>query len=84
MNMTYQEVPILGISDDEETKTDNQGALRGVSEVLPKLVYDESLFLDKIKEFIPNPSMQNNNNQPSIIPEEEAIDEFEITKVEQG
>ena len=84
MNMTYQEVPILGISDDEETKTDNQAALRGVSEVLPKLVYDESLFLDKIKEFIPNPSMQNSNNQPSIIPEEEAIDEFEITKVEQG
>lgn len=26
--------------------------------------------------------MQNNNDQPSIIPEEEAIDEFEITKVE--
>ena len=51
--------------------------------MLPNYVYDESLFLDKIKEFIPNPSMQNNNEQPSMIPEEDAIEEFEITKVEQ-
>lgn len=29
--MTYQEVPIAGISDDEETKTDDIAALRGVS-----------------------------------------------------
>ena len=54
-----------------------------MSQMLPNYVYDESLFLDKIKEFIPNPSMQNNNEQPSMIPEEDAIEEFEITKVEQ-
>ena len=49
------------------------------TERLPEVIYDESLFLDKIKEFNPQ-SLQN--DQPSIIPEEEAVDEFDITQVE--
>ena len=47
---------------------------------MPKVVFDESLFLDKIKEF--NPESVQNDDVPAIIPEEDAIDEFDITQVE--
>ena len=51
MNMTYQEVP-AGNMSDEEVKTEEQARCRKTQQ-LPLVTYDESLFLDKIKEFNP-------------------------------
>lgn len=51
MNMTYQEVP-AGNMSDEEVKAEEQAQYRKTQQ-LPLVTYDESLFLDKIKEFNP-------------------------------
>ena len=81
MNMTYQEVPSGGINDEELKQDEQHLAKARQTERLPDVVYDESLFLDKIKEFNPQ-SMQN--DEPSVISEEdEAVEEFDITQVEQ-
>ena len=66
----------VGLSDEEESKDEESKKVNNrQTEAVPKN-FDESLFLDKIKEFNPNES-----ELPEIAEDEPAA-EFDITQVE--
>ncbi len=67
----------MGLSDEEESKDEESKKVNNQqSAALPKN-FDESLFLDKIKEFNPT----NESELPEIAEDEPAA-EFDITQVE--